>query len=452
MPRRPNVVYLNSHDTGRYVSPYGHAVHTPNLMRFAREGVLFRQAHCNAPTCSPSRAALLTGQHPHQNGMLGLCHRGFRLNDYDRHLSRFLQQHGYHAASAGFQHVAPWDKATEFIGYDETIPAKDSDGRAKAVARWLRDRPADGGPFYLEVGFVETHRTPGKEVQWHNGDASPTGDPRYVRPPAPLPDVPEVRRDFADYAAAVARLDWYYGAILDALADGGHADDTLVVITTDHGIAYPRMKCALSDHGTGVLLMLRGPSGSPLRGGGCVDATVQHLDLYPTVCDVIGLDRPDWLEGESVLPLCDGTADRLHGEVFAEVTYHAAYEPKRSVRTDRWRYVRHYDEDKTTPVLPNCDPSVSKDLLLSHGWADRPVPREQLYDLIFDPNEAANVIADHPDVADDLRGRLDRWMKRTGDPLLDGPVPVPPGGQANPRDGRQPSGTPVEFPDGGVAP
>ena len=179
---------------------------------------------------------------------------------------------------------------------------------------------------------------------------------------------------------------------------------------------------------------------------------MQHLDLYPTICDVTGVDRPDWLEGASLLPLCDGTADRLHEEVFAEVTYHAAYEPKRSVRTDRWRYVRHFDEDKTTPVLPNVDPSVSKDLLLSHGWADRPVPREQLYDLVFDPNEAANVIADHPDVADDLRGRLEAWMRRTGDPLLNGPVPVPPGGQVNPRDGRQPSETPVGFPEGGAAP
>jgi len=77
---RPNILYLHSHDTGRTIQPYGHAVATPHLQRLADQGVLFRRAFCAAPTCSPSRAALLTGQCPHSSGMLGLAHRGFRLN------------------------------------------------------------------------------------------------------------------------------------------------------------------------------------------------------------------------------------------------------------------------------------------------------------------------------------------------------------------------------------
>ena len=90
MPK-PNIVYIHSHDTGRYIQPYGHAVETPNLQRFAEQGVLFRQAFCANPTCSPSRAALLTGMWPHNNGMIGLAHRGSRLKDYSRHLA---QVHG----------------------------------------------------------------------------------------------------------------------------------------------------------------------------------------------------------------------------------------------------------------------------------------------------------------------------------------------------------------------
>ena len=456
--RRPNVIYLNSHDTGRHVSPYGHAVETPAFARFAEEGVLFRQAFSAAPTCSPSRAALLTGLPPHEAGMLGLAHRGFALKDYGQHVVTTLKQAGYHAALAGFQHVERWSENR--IGYDEKLPKTGGgDEGATAAANWLRDRSPDAGPFYLEIGLTTTHRTSGRDIQWHNGRASPTGDPRFVRVPAPLPDEPEVRRDYADFAVAVARLDRFYDEVLTALDEAGHAGNTLVIITTDHGIAFPRMKCSLSDHGTGVLLAIRGPKGSPFRGGRAIDALVDHLDVFPTICDACGIAPPPWLRGRSLTPLADGTldatrADALHDATFSDVTYHAAYEPKRSIRTPRWRYERRFDPEKTTPVLPNCDPSISKDLLRSRGWAGRELPRESLFDLTFDPTEACNVVHDpaNVEVLNDLRNRLVQWMRETGDPLLFGPVPVPPGASVNCRDGLHPTEDPIEFPDGGAAP
>src|SRR5438094_3612066 len=92
--RRPNIIYVHSHDTGRYLQPYGHAVPAPNLQRLASGGVLFRSAFNAAPTCSPSRASLLTGQCPHSNGMLGLAHRGFFLTDYKRHIAHTLRAAG----------------------------------------------------------------------------------------------------------------------------------------------------------------------------------------------------------------------------------------------------------------------------------------------------------------------------------------------------------------------
>src|SRR5215472_7662696 len=93
---RPNILYIHSHDSGRYLEPYGHNVPTPNLARLATQGILFRQAFDAAPTCSPSRAALLTGQCPHRNGMLGLAHRGFAMTDYRRHIAHTLRPAGYH--------------------------------------------------------------------------------------------------------------------------------------------------------------------------------------------------------------------------------------------------------------------------------------------------------------------------------------------------------------------
>jgi N-sulfoglucosamine sulfohydrolase len=232
--------------------------------------------------------------------------------------------------------------------------------------------------------------------------------------------------------------------VLAALERSGQAANTLVISTTDHGIAFPSMKCNCTDQGMGVSLIIRGPRG--FGGGKVVDAMVSHVDIFPTVCDYLGIGRPQWLTGKSMMPLVRGEVKEINEEVFAEVTYHAAYEPLRAVRTKRWKYVRHFG-DKHTPVLPNCDDGPSKSLWVENGWRTRPVQDEALYDLMFDPAERANVAADpaNTDALHDMRGRLDRWMAATKDPLLNGPVPVPHGAVVN-----DPNGTsPQEKPAGG---
>ncbi len=271
----------------------------------------------------------------------------------------------------------------------------------------------------------------GQTVQWHNSGESPLGDPRYVRPPAPIPDTPETRKDFADYCVSAQRLDDLMGTVFDALERTGLEQNTLVICTTDHGVAYPFMKCNVTDHGTGVMLILRGPGG--FSEGKCIDGLVSQVDIFPTICELADIQPPEWLQGMSLIPLINGTADSLRDDVFAEVNYHAAYEPKRSVRTKRWRYIRRY-EVLDHPVMPNCDDSVTRDLLVEHGWRTRPQERERLYDLVFDPNEACNLAADpaHTDILADMRKRLDRWMKETDDPLLtDGVVPAWPRSTVN---------------------
>ena len=130
------------------------------------------------------------------------------------------------------------------------------------------------------------------------------------------------------------------------------------------------------------------------------------------------------------------TMEEINEEIFAEVTYHAAYEPQRAVRTRRWKYIRRYDE-RHRLVLPNFDDGPSKELWLRYGWGDRYLPQEELYDLIFDPNEAHNLAGDpaFAEVLEEMRGRLDRWMRATDDPLLHGPVPAPSGAELNDPDG-----------------
>ena len=422
----PNIIYLHSHDTGRYLQPYGHPVPAPAFQKLAEEGVLFRQCFSAAPTCSPSRASLLTGCCAHSNGMLGLAHRGFALTDPKRHIVHTLRPRGYVSTLIGVQHVS---QKPATIGYDEIVPTKNTKAEfvAPAAIEWLKKAPKQ--PFFLDIGFQETHR--------EYPQAGPAEDPRYSIPPHPIPDTPETREDMARYKACARILDDAVGRILRALDEAGLAGNMLIISTTDHGVAFPAMKCNLTDHGIGVSLIMRGPGG--FRGGKVADAMVSHLDLYPTICDLAGVAHPAWLEGGSLLPLMRGEKTEIRDQVTAEVNYHAAYEPKRAVRTRRWKYIRYFNH-RGRPVLPNCDDGLSKDVWLKHGWKDRMVDEEQLYDLVFDPNERQNLAAEPRAKAalEEMRGRLDKWMRSTNDPALRGPVAAPAGATVNDVDGTSP--------------
>jgi len=428
---QPNVLYLHSHDTGRYVQPYGHNIPTPHIQALAEQGVLFRQNFCAGPTCSPSRAALLTGMCPHSSGMIGLAHRGFSLTDYTQHIVHTLRTVGYQSTLIGVQHVAD---QTETIGYDHIVKTQSNRVRhvAPAAAEFLTGQPQE--PFFLSVGFSETHR--------EFDEAGPEEDARYCLPPAPLPDTPRTRQDMAMFKASARVFDQGVGQVLEALDQAGLAENTLVICTTDHGIAFPGLKCNLTDHGTGVMLIIRGPGG--LTGGQVCDAMVSHVDLFPTICELTGAAPPPWLQGTSLMPLIRGETDQIHDEIFSEVTYHAAYEPKRAVRTTRFKYIRRFEE-RDSPVLPNCDDSISKDVWMEFGWQQRKPALEQLYDLVFDPNETHNLATDPAmaDVLADMRRRLDRWMHDTDDPLLQGPVSAPEGARANDPDGISPREQPI---------
>lgn len=440
---RPNIVYIHSHDTGRYVQPYGYRVPTPRIQQLADEGILFRQAFCAAPTCSPSRAALLTGQAAHSAGMTGLAHRGWRLKDYSQHILHTLASAGYHTVLAGLQHLHP-DRA--HLGFDEIVapPPRQYgvDAVAPAAARFIQRNHE--GPFFIDIGFSETHRD--------FPEIGPGDDPGGVRPPSPLPDTPETRADMAAYCTMARKLDEGVGIVLDALDEAGIAEQTLVILTTDHGVAFPGCKCSLTDHGMGVMLMLRGTPGlsdGALRGGRVIDGMISQIDLFPTLCDLLEIEHPDWLQGKSMLPILSGDVAEINEEIFAEVSYHAAYEPKRAVRTKRYKYIRRWVAEQTGhrgPVLPNCDDSLSKNVWLENGWSEREIPDEQLYDLVFDPNESRNLAGSpaHREVLEEMQGRLRAWMERTQDPLLeqDGPMPLPENGVVNPIDGTSPRETP----------
>lgn len=440
-----NIIYIHTHDTGRYISPYGHNLPTPNLLRFAREGTLFRQAFTTAPTCSPSRAAMMTGRSAHQSGMLGLAHRGFTLKDPHRHLPAFLRRNGFSTFLVGVQHEfgstpGAIDQAYSHV---HTLSAKHSGNfqwdldNADNVADFLRTRTEKEGPFFLSYGLFSTHR---EFVESNSAELNPNS----IQPPPSIPDTPETRKDMADFAATVEISDDCVGRVLDALRMSEVADNTIIVFSTDHGLPLPGMKCNLTDAGMGVSLIVDWP-GNPAKGN-AIDAMVSHLDLFPTFCELAGITPPHDLQGKSLLPLLQGETDKLHEQIFGEVTFHAAYEPMRCIRTNRYKLIKFFDSDLRRRIS-NCDDSPARGLFLEEGWLERFLPAIRLHDLVLDPNEQDNLANNegYAEIQADLELRLHEWMMETDDPILQGEVPRPAGSSVCTREALDPEG-PLETP------
>ncbi|MEQ6389206.1 sulfatase [Bacillaceae bacterium S4-13-58] len=425
-----NIIYIHSHDTGRYIQPYGYSVPTPNLMDLVREGILFRQAFCGGPTCSPSRAALLTGMAPHSNGMMGLAHLGFQLKDYNKHLVQFLNENGYETALAGIQHEAP---ETEMIGYNRLLGNPQVDmsqfdfdseswdlNNANAAGQFILEKSENSRPFFLSFGLFNTHLNFPPTKQKHN--------PNYLVPPFPFYDNKQNREAMAGYMTSAEIMDQCIGIVLKATKEAGIEDNTIIIYTTDHGLPFPKMQCNLYDTGIGVSLIIRTPE--QLRKGEVEDALVSHIDLFPTICDLTGLEKPDWLQGESLVPLLKREKTTIHEEVYSEVTYHAGYEPMRCIRTERYKYIKFYDDhNRLVPI--NLDNSAIKTFLVDHGLLKQNRPNEMLFDLFLDPVERVNLANDqnYQVIKTDLINRLETWMKKTNDPLLQGKVPLPKNGK-----------------------
>ena len=418
--RRPNLVMIDCHDLGRHLGCYGRsAVPSDAIDALAADGVRFASAYATAPQCSPSRASLYTGRHAHDVGMLGLAHAPFdwTLHPGTRYLASYLQEAGWSTHHVGVQHVAHDTPAHALgLGFD-THDA--SHALAPEVAEHAVRRVQDAvGPFFLNVGFFEPHRHEDGRYGVH-----PPYTARGVDVPAYLPDVPDVREEMAALQGAIHALDQGVARVLEAVDARADAADTWIVFTTDHGLALPRAKASMYDPGLGVALVMRWPS-EGLTGGRTIDALTSHVDLVPTLLEGVGLPVPSELHGRSLWSLLRGDPDALHDAVYAEKTFHTAYEPQRMIRTDRWKLVANLEVDilnvpgdvLRSPVTPHMVDEIARER----------APLE-LYDLVADPEERANLAddPDHAEVRRRLASDLLAWMRATADPILDGPVASP---------------------------
>ncbi|MCJ8330300.1 MAG: sulfatase [Lentisphaeria bacterium] len=385
---------------------------TPNLQQLSEEGVLFRNVFCANPTCSPSRACLQTGMYANNNGMMGLAHLGWRLTDYNKTIINQLNIHEYETVLASFQHITQLDKKDE-LGFKKDL-ADDEGSTEDKAAEYIKSMADSDTPFYLDVAFQETHR--------EFPDSTGIINPDHCLPAAPFPDTAETRKDMADFKLMAKELDRKMGVVFQAVKDAGIEDKTLILATTDHGIAFPKMKCNLTDHGIGVFLIMKGPG--VFSGGKCCDALISQIDILPTIFDYVGLQRPNWVDGHSFLKSIDNDKKLHRDQIYAELNFHVSEEPQRCVRSQRYKYIRRYD-GRNHSVLPNCDDSISKDFLLEKAdWRQFNFDVEQFYDLFHDPYETNNIIDNdaYQTLIADHREQLDRWMQANHDPLLSGPL------------------------------
>lgn len=385
--QRWNILFVFADDYGRYASAYrgidgrptlNDVIKTPHVDRVAREGVLFRNAFVNAPSCTPCRSSLLTGRYFFNTGQ-GSITDGAAWDPAIPSYPLMLRDSGYAIGktykvwSPGLPRDAPFggdkyvfEKRGALAQHysNNVVPMLQSGVSLEAARARILDEvrgnfddflaaSPPGQPWHYFFGPVTTHRT------WMRGSGKQLWgiDPDSLkgRMPGFLPDVPEVREDVADYLGECQAVDAYLGAILQRLQESGQYDRTLIVISGDHGMpGVPSGKCNLYDHGVGVALVIKVPGG---KGGRIVDDMVCLPDLAPTFMEVGGLKPPDGLYGRSLLPLLrsdqSGTIDPTRNWVITGRERHVAIArdgnlpyPMRSLRTPDYVYIRNFEPDR----------------------------------------------------------------------------------------------------------
>lgn len=492
--KRPNILLIFADDWGKHAGAYAKAdgpggmndvIRTPNFDRVASEGVLFRKAFVSSPSCTPCRSALVSGQHFWRTGRGSILHAA-TWDDSIPSFPLMLQKSGYHLGkmykvwSPGIPENAPiggqtyaYEKAgTRFNQFSQNVTALVAAGKTidEAKAELLKEvelnfkafleaRPAKA-PFCFWFGPTNTHRKwiagSGKAFWGLNPD-----DLKGKLPPF-LPDVPEIREDVADYFGEAMALDTAIGLLINKLEAIGELDNTLIVISGDHGApGFPHGKCNLYDFGAGVPLAVRWGGA---KGGRVVDDLISLTDLAPSFLEAAGVTVPEVMTGRSILPILrsdkEGLVDPSRKAVFVgrERHFENARDgwlpyPQRTIRTqdfslivnfkpDRWPLGNPHQIDvpdalsfedireKTRVTLRDEDAGPTKAWLVfnrenpqwkpyyERAYAKR--PRIELYDLKKDPHQINNV-AELPEYAakrSELEQLLIEELTRTGDPRL----------------------------------
>lgn len=427
--RQPNILLIVSEDNGPELGCYGDPyAQTPTLDKLAADGVRFQNAYVAQAGCSQSRAALLTGLYPHQNGQIGLATWKFRMyRDDTPNIVRSLKHCGYRTGIIGKLHVNP---ESAFPFDYQRLPsanfARNNLGDyASGAEQFFR---AGDQPFFLSVNFPDAHRPFIKQVV--GLPVTPLGR-NDVKP---LPyfglDTPQLRSVTADYYNCLSRLDSLIGDLLESLQRSAKADNTLVVYLGDHGADLLRGKRTSYEAGVRIPLIIRWPGRA--KSGQVRTDLVSTLDLVPTLLAAANADPIADLPGRSLGPLLRDEATAWRQYLFTEFHLHSPHNfyPQRTVRNLRYKLIQNllphqtnpgydYTLDRFFPDLRRAIKSAPDAIRQSYQQMQRP-PEFELYDLRNDPHEFSNLANEpqHAGTLVTLQRKLAQWRSRTSDPLL----------------------------------
>lgn len=435
---RPNILFCIADDwSWPHAGIYGdRVIKTPTFDRIAKEGLLFKQAYAAAPSCTPSRAAILTGQYPWRlregANLWSTLHEDYPV------FPNLLEKAGYHV---GFTRKG-WGPGRLKPGGRVRNPAGP---KYKDFAEFLRKRPK-GEPFCFWFGSSDPHRG------YKKGSGAASGmDLSKIELPGCLPDSPEVRSDVADYFWEVQRFDQEVGELMKQVEALGELDNTIVVMTSDHGMPFPRCKANLYDTGTRVPLAVRWPE--KIKEYSSIDYFISLIDMGPTILELIGIDPPREMTGRSLVAMKDRRVPPRKYILYGKERHTLAQEapdtggtPMRAIRTKDYLYIRNFTPDRWPAGTPDhlkatkkgawfsdCDNGPTKfymadqrDKNAQHrrlfdlAFARRPA--EELYELQFDPHQLRNRAGDsgYASILKNLSDTLMDELRKSGDPRVVG--------------------------------
>lgn len=410
---------------------------TPNMDKLASEGIRFEMAHVQVGNCYPSRNVMFSGRFPHSSGVEGF----YQVRDIKFPvMCDVMQKAGYYVGIRGkVSHSTPyqpyrWDndltKTPE--GRQENI--KDVPSYYRSTKRGIENAEKAGKPFVINVNISDPHKPFWKPSDQQTADkkASKVYSSEDVPVPGFLWDDGVVRQELALYYNSVSRADDAVGAVLKALDESGKSDETVVMFLSDHGMPLPFAKTQLYHHSTRTPWMVRWP-GVVKPGSVDGDHMISAVDMLPTLCEIVGTEIPQGVEGRSFLPLIKGEKQDNRGFVIKEYNENAGgnRHPIRGVQTAEYLYLFNPWSDGTRRFKTATQGTSTYRQMVKLAKTDSKIAArldlfdhrvvEELYDVMTDP-DCLNNLVKSPEHADDLAALhriLGEWMKETNDPLLE---------------------------------